>query len=125
MLRRKRLKANVRTMRRSFLILVLRCVLAFGLAFTPVANALNMSRMAISQEDRLPCHEPAQQQAEAADASCCPSPSQCHCAMATCLPADVANVSSPSPLPDHPQTVRRLTLGLSSLPETPPPRPLP
>lgn len=111
-------------MTRSFLILLLRCVLAFGLAFTPVANALNMSRMAVSQEARLPCHEPAQQQSEPADASCCASASQCHCAMATCLPADVAIVPLAFLLPDHPQTVRRLNLGLSSLPETPPPRPL-
>lgn len=119
-----RRKANVRAMTRSFLILALRCVLALGLAFTPVANALNMSRMATNQEDRLPCHEPAEQQADAADSSCCNSASQCHCAMATCLPADVAIVPPAFLLPEHPQTVRHLTLGLSSLPETPPPRPL-
>lgn len=109
----------------SVLTLLLRCALALGLAFTPVANALNMSRIANHQEHRLPCHEVEQQQTGATDASCCAPVGQCHCAMATCLPTEVAIVPVPSAIADHPQTVRRLVLGLNALPETPPPRSLP
>jgi hypothetical protein len=112
-------------MTRCFLLLLLRSILALGLAFTPVANALNMSRMATSQEERLPCHEAAPQQSESADASCCDSGGHCHCAMATCLPAEVSVVPPAFVFPDHPQTVHRLTLGLPPLPDKPPPRPLP
>jgi hypothetical protein len=112
-------------MTRCFLLLLLRSILALGLAFTPVANAVNMSKMTASQEDRFPCHEPSQQQADAADASCCDPAGQCHCAMATCLPAEVAVVPPAFVLPDHPQTVHRLVLGLPPLPDKPPPRRLP
>ena len=112
-------------MTRCFLLFLLRSVLALGLLFTPVANAFNMSGMATSQDDRLPCHESAQQQTDADDASCCDTPSTCHCAMATCLPATLSVLPSAFVLPDHPQTVRRLVLGLASLPDKPPPRPVP
>lgn len=118
-------KTNVLAMTGSVLPLLLRCALALALAFTPVANAFNMSRFANDQEHHLPCHEPAQQQADAGDAPCCDPAGQCHCAMATCLPARVSIVSAASSLNDHPQTARHLILGLNSLPETPPPRPLP
>ncbi len=105
---------------RVFLIILLRCVLALGLGFTPVANALSMATMAASQEDHPPCHAPVQQHP---DGKCCHAAGhQCHCAMSICLPADVAAVTPGTPPSDHPQTAHRLVLGQTSLPETPPPR---
>lgn len=104
---------------RDFLTILLRCVLALGLAFVPVANALNMATIAASQEEHPPCHAPVQQQP---DGKCCHAAGQCHCAMSTCLPAAVAAVTPASTPSDHPQTARLLALGPSSVPETPPPR---
>jgi hypothetical protein len=104
---------------RDFLAILLRFALVLGLAFVPVANARNMAAMAADQEDRPPCHAPVQQHP---DGKCCNAASQCHCAMAACLPAGLASATPTPPPSDHPQTARRLALGLTSIPETPPPR---
>ena len=104
---------------RDFLAILLRCVLVLGLAFVPVANALNMAAMAADQDDRPPCHAPVQ---PPPDGKCCKAASQCHCAMSACLPAEVAAATPTLPCSDHPQTARRLALGPSATPETPPPR---
>lgn len=120
---------------RAVLILFLRIALALGLAFVPVANAFNMAAMMQGTEDEdqaLPCHmlnhvsdhAPDDSQYSPDNKCCHGGGGQCHCAMATCLPtADtgVAHASLPS---DHPQTARSLTLGFSSIPDTPPPRSL-
>jgi hypothetical protein len=104
---------------RDFLALFLRCALAFGLAFVPVANAVNMAAMDAGREDRPPCHAPVQKHQ---DGKCSHAASQCHCAMSACLPAELTSATPTPPPSDHPQTARRLALGLTSLPETPPPR---
>lgn len=103
---------------RAFLMLLLRCAVILGLAFVPMANALNMAAMAASQTADPPCHAPASQ----SDDTCCQAAGQCHCAMASCLPAVPAGLVR-FPLPsDHPQTAHPLALGQNSVPETPPPR---
>lgn len=115
---------------RIVLILFLRIALALGLAFVPVANAFNMAAMMQSTEDegQTPCHmsnHAPNDTRQSPDNKCCHGGGgQCHCAMATCLPtagAGIAHASLPS---DHPQTARSLTLGFSSVPDTPPPRSL-
>lgn len=108
---------------RVFLDLLLRCVLAFGLVFVPVSNAMSMAAMAASHEDPPSCHASVQAQQNTDDKNA-PAASQCHCAMAICLPTDAAAVTHPGPPSDHPQTVRRLDLGQVSIPEIPPPQPL-
>lgn len=106
---------------KTFLAILFRCVLALGLGFTPVANAFYMAAMAAPQEAVPPCHAPAQE-AQKPDGKCCGSMSQCHCAMATALPASVAVVAHVLTPADHPQTVLRLPLEQPLTPETPPPR---
>jgi hypothetical protein len=104
---------------RDFLAMLLRCVLVLGLACVPVANAMHMAAMAADQEDHPPCHAPVQQNP---DGKCCHGASQCHCAMSVCLPANIAAAAPTPSASEHPQTARRLALGLSAVPETPPPR---
>ncbi|MCP5279074.1 MAG: hypothetical protein H6935_12035 [Thiobacillus sp.] len=104
----------------TFLAILFRCVLAFGLGFTPVANALDMAAMSAPQEDVPPCHAPSQDSQQSAD-KCCGA-AHCHCAMATALPAELPVVAHPIMPSDHPQTVRQLTLQQSVVPDTPPPR---
>lgn len=121
---------------RRVLILFLRILLAFGLAFVPVANAFNMAAMTRCTEgqDQAPsCHMSGHMSGHSSDHSQ-PGPDdkcghggtahQCHCAMATCLPATAVIVVRASLPSDHPQTARSLALGLSAIPDTPPPRPL-
>jgi hypothetical protein len=109
---------------RLVLILFLRIILAMGLAFVPVANAFSMAQMAQSREDHPPCH-PHTHQHKSPESKCCHGAAgQCHCAMASCLPAAGDIVTRASLPSDHPQTARRLALGVSSIPETPPPRTL-
>lgn len=105
---------------RGFRALILYCVLALGLAFVPVANALNMAAMAVPQEPLPPCHAPAKPLPQP-DGKCCQTASQCHCAVAVCLPTDAAaHGRAPNPSA-HPQTARRFVLGQTGAPETPPP----
>ena len=108
---------------RVFLAILLRCALALGLAFVPVANALSMAAMAASHEELPSCHAsvhpPQDTNGKNGHAA-----GQCHCAMAICLPATVCAVTHPGHPSDHPQTARRLALGQISIPEIPPPQPL-
>ncbi len=101
-------------------VLILYCVLALGLAFVPVANALNMATMAPPQESTPPCHAPAKP-LQQSDGKGCHAASQCHCALSVCLPAAVSVVGrTPNPSA-HPQTARCFALGQTGVPETPPP----
>ena len=109
---------------RLFLTMVFRCVLALGLGFTPVANALSMATMAVPQEEAPPCHNPNHEQ-QKPTGKCCGTTSQCHCAMATALPAALSLIAPPTLLSDHPQTVRLLALEHPVIPDTPPPRQIP
>ncbi|MDP2433573.1 MAG: hypothetical protein Q8O33_16335 [Pseudomonadota bacterium] len=106
---------------RVFLAILLRCALAFGLALAPVANALDMAAMESGKEDMPSCHTPDQPQ-QTPDSG--HAASQCHCAMAICLPASAPAATHSGHQSDHPQTVQRLALGLTSTPEIPPPQPL-
>ena len=106
---------------RVFLAILLRCVLALGLGFAPVANAFDMAAMMIDQEDAPPCHTPCPDQQNPAG-ECCGGGGHCHCVMATALPVDQAVNASPCMPSDHPQTIRQLTLHQSIVPDTPPPR---
>ena len=105
---------------RAFLAILLRCVLALGLGFIPVANALDMAAMSAPQEDVPPCHAPSQDSQHSTD-KCCGS-AHCHCAMASALPVEPAVRAQPIMPSDHPLTVRPLTLEQSTSPDTPPPR---
>lgn len=105
----------------TFLAILFRCVLALGLGFVPVANAFDMAAMPAPQEDLPPCHTPSQDQPDP-DSKCCGDGGQCHCAMSTALPADLAVVAHPVMPSDHPQTVRHLALQHPVIPDTPPPR---
>lgn len=106
---------------RVFLAILFRCVLALGLGFVPVANALDMATMTASQDDVPPCHAPSQDQ-QKSDGNCCGGAGHCHCAMATALPVELPIIAHPIMPSDHPQTVRPLTLQHPVVPDTPPPR---
>lgn len=106
---------------RILLAILFRCVLALGLGFIPVANALDMAAMTATQEDAPPCHGSSQDQHQP-DGKCCGGAGHCHCAMATALPAKLPVVAHPEMPTDHPQTARRLTLQQPVIPDTPPPR---
>jgi len=105
---------------RVFLAIVFRCVLALGLGFTPVANALEMAAMLAPQEDIPPCHAPSQDQHHA-DSKCCGT-AHCHCAMANALPMATVPAVRPVMASDHPLTVHQLALDNTLPPDTPPPR---
>lgn len=106
-----------------FLVMFMRCMLVVSLAFVPVANAMNMAAMTSCQDAEPPCHMhgKAQQKHDAAGGH---ASSQCHCAMAICLPPAATSLSRASTLSDHPQTVLRLAIGQNAVPETPPPQAL-
>ena len=104
-----------------FLVLLMRCMLVVSLAFVPVANAMNMAAMAASQESEPACHAHSQSQ-QNHDAAGSHAASQCHCAMAICLPAAATSIKLVETLTDHPQTVLRLAIGQASVPEIPPPQ---
>lgn len=106
---------------RLILAILFRCILALGLGFTPVANALSMAAPAAHAKDAPPCHAPCHDEQKPAG-KCCGSANPCHCAMATALPATLPSFASPAGLADHPQTVRRFALEQSTIPDTPPPR---
>jgi hypothetical protein len=110
---------------RFFLAILFRCVLALGLGFTPVANALSMAAMATPQpapqEDNPPCHAPSEDHKTSQD-KCCGNVAQCHCAMATALPTCCATLPVPTVLSEHPQTARPFPHDHSIIPDTPPPR---
>lgn len=109
---------------RTFLAILFRCVLALGMGFIPVANALDMAAMTQgtpSQENVPPCHAPSQDQHKL-DGKCCGSVGHCHCAMATALPSALPVIAHPIMSSDHPQTARQLTLEQPAVPDTPPPR---
>lgn len=106
---------------RVFLALLFRCVLALGMGFVPVANALDMAAMVAPQEDLPPCHTPSQDQPDP-DGKCCGDVGHCHCAMSTALPAAMAVAAHPGTPSDHPQTARHLALQQPVIPDTPPPR---
>lgn len=102
-----------------FRTLILYCVVALGLAFVPVANALNMAAIAAPQQPPS-CHAPAKP-LQHPDGKCCQTAGQCHCAMAVCLPTDFAAPGrTPNPSA-HPQTACRFAVGQTAVPETPPP----
>jgi hypothetical protein len=114
----------------TFLAILFRCILALGLGFTPVANALDMATMATpkpasqqqaQQEDVPPCHAHSHDQ-QKPNGKCCGGTGHCHCAMAYALPVELPLVAHPIMPSDHPQTVRLLTLEQSVIPDTPPPR---
>lgn len=105
---------------RGFLIMFLRGVLVLALAFVPVANAMNMAAPVADHQDVPPCHASADQQPSGD--KCCQSAVKCHCAMTSCLPAADVDQAASHSLSEHPQTAPRLLLGLSSLPEIPPPK---
>lgn len=107
---------------RIFLTILFRCFLVLGLGLTPVANAMSMATMAVPREKAPPCHTPSPGQ-ESPAGKCCGTASQCHCAMATALPAGLPPITPPTLLSDHPQTVRLLVLEQAVIPDTPPPRP--
>jgi hypothetical protein len=106
---------------RIVLTILFRCVLALGLGFTPVANALSMATMAVPQQEAPPCHTPSPEQQSPAG-KCCGTASHCHCAMATALPAQLPASSLPNMPSDHPQTVQGVALEQPHIPDTPPPR---
>ncbi|MDD5389951.1 MAG: hypothetical protein PHD37_11425 [Gallionellaceae bacterium] len=108
---------------RVFLAILLRCALAFGLALAPVANALDMAAMGSGKEDMPSCHIPVQQQ-QTPDGQSGHAASQCHCVMVIGLPANAAVATHPGNQSDHPQTAQRLGLGLTAVPEIPPPQAL-
>ena len=109
---------------RVFLAILFRCVLALGLGFVPVANALDMVAMTQTtpaQDDVPPCHAPSQD-SQKPDGKCCGAAGHCHCAMATALPVELPTIAHPIMPSDHPQTVWPLTLQQPVVPDTPPPR---
>lgn len=106
---------------RVFLAVLLRCVLALGLGFTPVANAFAMAAMTATQEDVPPCHSPCQGH-QKTDGDAGSGGGHCHCAMATALPTAEPELAHPVMPSDHPQTVRQLALKQPVIPDTPPPR---
>lgn len=109
----------------AILTLFLRCFLVIGLAFAPVANAMNMAQMAFSQTDTPPCHSPAEQPSSSQDQSdgACGA-GHCHCAMSTALPLPILGQALTPRQTSHPQTASRLALGQTGTPEIPPPRTL-
>lgn len=105
---------------RAILAIAFRCVLALGLGFIPVANALDMASMMSSRGDIPPCHAPSQGQYPV-DGKCCGT-AHCHCAMANVLPAVTVHVALPAVATPHPLTVHPLALEDTLPPDTPPPR---
>ena len=114
---------------RSFLALLLRLILALGLAFSPLAQPMAMAALADAQPAQGSSGCPHHAQAASADAGqprpgeCCyKKGSACHCAMAVALPAATLPAATPS-LSDHPVSVPRLSASVLPAPEPPPPRP--
>lgn len=110
--------------------ILLRLVLALGLAFAPLAHALNMATLVVpiqaGASGGCPHHaksaeRPASAEQTQAGECCVKKGSACHCAMALALPT--AFVATPSAAgSDHPVSAPRLAASLLPAPEPPPPR---
>jgi len=114
---------------RSTLAILLRLILALGLAFSPLAQPLALAALATPQPAQVEGGCPHHAQAANADSSqprpgeCCyKKGAACHCAMAAALPAATLPAPTPS-LSDHPVSVPRLSASVLPAPEPPPPRP--
>jgi hypothetical protein len=110
------------------LTLLLRLILALGLAFSPLAQPLALAALAAPQPAQAEggCHQHSQAgDTDAGDASpgeCCyQKGTVCHCAMALTLPA-MSLPSAAPPVSDHPLSVPRLGASILPAPEPPPPR---